>query len=130
MSEKNSILEELYTDSGAFDEQRVVQALKPYVNIRRGGNEIFFTKEGHSLKNEVKMLTYALIKKLLKSQGLIEEEGVSGGEMRKQTELPKGTVDPTMQKLKKDGFLVGSGSNYEIPARRVEAVVEKLEYHE
>ncbi len=127
MNDKKSILEELYTDSGAFDTKRVVEILKPYINIRRGGNEIIFTNEGHDLKNGDKMLAYGLMKKLLKNEGLIEDESVSGGEMRKYTELPKGTIDPTMQKLKNDGLLVGKGSNYEIPARRVEAVIERFE---
>lgn len=130
MTDKKTIIEELYTDSGAFDAKRVVEVLKPFLNIQRNGHAVFFTKEGHLLKNEDKMLAYSLVKKLLKSEGLIEDGGVSGKEICEQTEIPKGTVDPTMQKLKKDGFLVGSGTNYEIPSRRVDAILERLEkYH-
>lgn len=127
MTEKKSPLEELYTDSGAFDTKRVVDILKPLLSIQRGGSSIFFTKEGNALKNEDKILAYGLVKKLLKNEGVIEEVGVSGKEVHEKTELPKGTVDPTMQKLKKDGLLAGSGSNYEIPNRRVETVLERLE---
>ena len=127
MTDKKNILEELYADVGAFDPQRIVDCLKPFLNIQRGGHAIFFTKEGHALKNEDKMLAYFLVKKLLNSQGVIEEAGISAKEVHEQTELPKGTVDPGMQKLKKDGLLIGSGSNYEIPNRRVDAIIERLE---
>src|SRR5437868_5833796 len=116
MNEKKSLLEDLYSDSGAFDAKRVVETLKPILSIKRGGSEVYFTGEGHSLKNEDKMLAFCLVKKLLKSEGVIEDAGTSGKEIHEQTELPKGTVDPAMQKLKKEGFLAGSGSSYEIPA--------------
>jgi biotin operon repressor len=127
MTEKKSVLEDLYSDSGAFDTKRVVEVLKPILSIKRGGQEIFFTGEGHSLKNEDKMLAYCLVKKLLKSEGLVEDAGVSGKEVHEQTEVPKGTVDPAMQKLKKEGFLAGSGKSYEIPARKVETILQRLE---
>jgi hypothetical protein len=32
-----------------------------------------------------------------------------------------------MKKLKEDGFLAGSGSNYEIPAHRVSTILDRLE---
>lgn len=127
MADKKSPLEDLYTDSGAFDTQRVVDVLKPILSIQRGGHAVYFSKEGHALKNEDKILAYSLVKKLLKNEGAIEDGGVSGKEVHEKTELPKGTVDPMMQKLKKDGLLAGSGSSYEIPARRVETVLERLE---
>lgn len=127
MTEKKSLLEELYTDGGAFDAARAVNALKPVLSIQRGGDAVFFTKEGNALKNEEKILAYCLIKKLLKTEGAIEDAGVSGKEVHEKTELPKGTVDPTIQKLKKDGFLAGSGKNYEIPNRRVDTVIDRLE---
>jgi len=127
MTEKKSPLEDLYTDSGAFDVRRVVEALKPILSIKRGGQEVYFTGEGHGLKNEDKMLAFCLVKKLLKSESVIEDAGTSGKEVHEQTGLPKGTVDPAIQKLKKEGFLAGSGSSYEIPARKIEAVLSRLE---
>lgn len=127
MADKKSLLEELYTDGGEFDAARVVSALKPVLTIQRGGNQIFFTKEGHSLKNEDKVLAYCLVKKLLRSEGVIEDSGVSGKELHEKTEISKGTIDPMIPKLKKEGFLAGSGKSYEIPARRVDAVTERLE---
>jgi biotin operon repressor len=126
-NQTKSVLEELYTDAGELDVPRIVNAIKGLVSIQRNDNKVFFSQEGHSLKNEDKMLTYCLVKKLLASEGKIEDEGVSGKEVHEATEIPKGTVDPAMQKLKKAGLLVGSGSNYQIPNRRVVEVLERLE---
>lgn len=127
MPEKKTLLEELYTDGGAFDAARAVNALKPILSIQRGGDGVFLTKEGNALKNEEKILAYCLVKKLLKAEGITDDAGTSGKEVHEKTELPKGTVDPLIQKLKKDGFLAGSGKNYEIPNRRVDLVIERLE---
>ncbi|MCU0678576.1 MAG: hypothetical protein MUF19_03265 [Candidatus Pacebacteria bacterium] len=129
MSENNttSPLEELYTDAGELDLNRIVNTLKSFVSIQRVDHKVFFSQEGHALKNDDKMLTYCLVKKLLASEGKVESEGVSGKEIHEATEIPKGTVDPAVQKLKKMGLLVGSGSNYQIPNRRVAEVLERLE---
>ncbi len=127
MTDKKSLLEELYTDGGAFDTTRAVNALKPILSIQRGGDSVFYTKGGKALKNEEKVLAYCLVKKLLKAEGVIEDAGTSGKEVHEKTELPKGTVDPLIQKLRKDSFLAGSGKNYEIPNRHVDAVIERLE---
>lgn len=127
MIEKKSILEELYTDGGGFDVRKVVGVLKPILNIQRGGSSVFFTKEGHAMKNENKIIAYYLVKKLLKNEGVIDEVGTSGKEVREVTELPKGTVDNAIFKLKKDGLLAGKGKSYEIPTRFVDLVIERLE---
>lgn len=127
MSENKSIIEELYTDSGGFDRERVVQALKAVLNIQRGEHAVFFKKE-MALKAEDKILAYALVKKLLKTEGISEMSSVSGKELKKQTDVKPGTVDATIKKLKEvDGLLVGKGSAYEIPAHQVETVIERLE---
>lgn len=126
-NQSKSALEELYTDAGELDVPRIVNAIKNLVSIQRSDNKVFFSQAGHSLKNDDKMLAYCLVKKLLASEGKVEDEGVSGKEIHEATEIPKGTVDPAIQKLKKTGLLVGSGSNYQIPNRRVAEVLERLE---
>lgn len=126
MNNEESILEELYTDGGGFDVRRVVDALKPVLNIKRGGEALYFTREGNLLKNEDKLLAVCLMKKVLKHEGVTEESGISGREIRDLTELPKGTVDNAIFKLKKDGFLAGSGKSYEIPTRHIDDVIERL----
>lgn len=124
--DKQSLLDELYTDSGGFDRDRVVKVLKEILTIQRGEHTIFFKKEAN-LKEEDKVLAFALVKKLLKSEGVADTSGVSGKEVKGQTSVKAGTVDAAMKKLKEDGLLVGGGSNYEIPAHQVEEVVDRLE---
>lgn len=124
---KPSPLEELYTDSGAFDAHRVASVLKHFLSIQRSDHAIFFSKEGHGLKNEDKMLAFCLALKLLKTEGVQPSEGVSAKQLHEATEIPKGTIDPLMLRLKKAGLLIGGGSNYEIPMRKVSEVVERLE---
>ncbi len=127
MNEKKSILDDLYTDSGGFDKERVAAVLKKLLSIQRGEHLIFFRKEV-SLKADDKVLAFALVKKLLKSEGVVETSSVSGKEIKQQTDVKSGTVDSSIKSLRdKEGLLVGSGSSYEIPAQKVDEVVERLE---
>jgi biotin operon repressor len=126
MNKSESLIDQLYTDSGPFDKERVVGALKKVLAIQRGEHFVHFKKE-LPLKNEDKILAYALAKKLLSAEGAEEQSGFSGKEVHVKTGIPQGTVDPTIQKLKKDGILVGKGSNYEIPSHEIEAALGRLE---
>jgi biotin operon repressor len=126
MSEKKSLLEELYTDGGGFDAERAAAVLKRLLTIQRGTHVVFFKKDT-SLTEEDKVLAYILVKKLLKSEGAAETSEVSGREVKTQTNVKSGTVDAAIKKLREDGFITGSGSNYEIPAHEVESIIDRLE---
>ena len=127
MIKNKSLIEELYTDSGGFNAERAVSILKALnISVQRGEHTVFFKKD-LALKAEDKILAFSLIKKLLKSEGVVDSSSVSGKDIKTQTELKAGTVDATMKKLRQDGLLVGSGSSYDIPAHQVETVVERLE---
>jgi hypothetical protein len=126
MTQPESLIDQLYTDSGPFDKERAVRALKTVLAIQRGEHSVHFKKEV-PLKTEDKILAYALVKKLLSAEGIDEQSGFSGKEVHIKTDIPQGTVDPTIQKLRKDGALVGKGSNYEIPTHQIESALERLE---
>lgn len=126
MTGKNSLLEDLYTDSGGFDAERAAEVLKRLLTIQRGSHVVFFKKDA-TLKEEDKVLAYMLVKKLLKAEGVAATSEVSGKEIKAQTNVKSGTVDAAIKKLKEDGLITGSGSNYEIPAHEVEAVIDRLE---
>lgn len=127
MTDNKNLLEDLYTDSGGFDAERAANVLKSILSVQRGEHTVFFKKEAN-LKAEDKILAFALLKKLLKNEGAAETSAVSGKELKKRTDLKDGTVDSAIKKLKEvDGLLLGSGSNYEIPAHQIESVIERLE---
>jgi len=116
MTIKKLSVEDLFSDSGPFDEAEVVEVLKPFVTIQKSTNEIFI--KDHSLTAEHRILIFGLAKKLLKAKGLIESELISASEVHQKTGIKKGTIDPTFKKLKESGFLVGKGE-YEIPTPKV-----------
>lgn len=126
MASKGSILDELYTDSGGFDEERAGDVLKKHISIQRGSHTVFFKKDS-GLGQEDKVLTYLVVKKLLKSQGAEASAEVSGKEIKEKTGIKSGTVDAAIKKLREDGLIVGSGSSYEIPAHEMEGILDRLE---
>lgn len=125
MAGKNSLLDDLYTDSGGFDGARAAEVLKPLLTIQRETHEVFF-KKGNTLREEEKVLAYMVVKKLLKSEGATPASGVSGKEVKEQTAVKSGTVDAAIKKLREEGLITGSGANYEIPAHEIDAVLDRL----
>jgi hypothetical protein len=126
VEKKKSLLDDLYTDSDGFDADRAAAVLKSLLSIHRETHAVFFKKDA-SLKEEDKVLAYMLVKKLLKSQGAADTSEVSGKEIKKQTSVKSGTVDAAIKKLREDRLITGSGSNYEIPAHEVDAILDRLD---
>lgn len=126
MGGKISLLDDLYTDSGGFDGRRAAEVLKPLLTIQRDTHAVYF-KKGNSLKEEEKVLAYMVVKKLLKNEGASPTSAVSGKEIKQQTAVKSGTVDVAIKRLREEGLITGSGTNYEIPAHEVEAVLDRLE---
>ncbi len=126
MTGKNSLLDDLYTDSGGFDAERAAQVVKPLLTIQRDTHAVFF-KKGSTLKEEDKVLAYMVVKKLLKSESVVPASAVSGKEIKAQTAVKSGTVDAAIKKLREEGLITGSGASYEIPAHEVETVLDRLE---
>src|SRR5690349_21670531 len=123
-------IEDLFSDSGPFDEGAVVEALRPYITIQKSTHEIFF--KDSSPTAEQRVLLYALAKKLLKAKELIGSEMITAQEVHKKTGIKKGTIDPIFKKLKETGYLVGKGE-YEVPMPKVADAVKslsKLKSHE
>jgi biotin operon repressor len=126
MTSKGSILEDLYTDSGGFDEERAAKVLKALISLQRGTHVVFFKKD-NGLKEEDKVLAYMVVKKLLKSQGAEETAEVSGKEIKERTGVKSGTVDAAIKKLREEGVIAGSGSSYEILAHEMDGILDRLE---
>ena len=124
MSEQKHTIEDLFSDSGAFDETEVVKALQLHVTIQRSTNRIFLKDTGLSIDR--KILAYGLAKKLLFSKQIIESEMVSAQEFHAFTGIKKGSVDPAFKLLKEKGYLVGKGE-YEIPTHKISTIIEMLQ---
>jgi biotin operon repressor len=126
MTGKGTLLDDLYTDSGGFDEERAAKVLKGLISLQRGTHAVFFKKD-NGLKEEEKVLTYMVVKKLLKSQGVEDTAEVSGKEIKERTGVKSGTVDAAIKKLREEGVIAGSGSNYEILTREMDSILDRLE---
>jgi hypothetical protein len=126
MTGKKSLLEDLYTDSGGFDEDRAVAVLKKVLSIQRGTHTVIFHRNT-PLKEADKVLAFMLMKKLLKSDGAVESSAVSGKQIKAETDVKPGTVDFTIKTLKEEGVISGSGSNYELVTREIDGIVDRLE---
>ena len=122
-NDKKHTVEDLFSDSGPFDEAEVVKAIQPIITIQKATNEIFL--KNSSLKTDQSILAYGLAKKLLKTKGLIDSEMITAIELHKKTGIKKGSIDPAFQKLKKDGYLVGK-AEYEIPVSKISEIVAIL----
>ena len=123
MTDKTHTLDDLFSDSGPFDESAVIKAIHPFVTIQKSTNEIFFRES--SLTNEEKILVYGLAKKLLKTKGLITDDMITALEVHKKTGIKRGSIDPTFKSLKTKGFLVGK-IEYEIPVHKITQIINSL----
>jgi hypothetical protein len=126
MANEQSVLKQLYSTSGAFDKERVVHVLKSVLVIQKGAHAVFF-KDEVQLNSEEKILAFALVKRLLRSEGLAQQSSSTANEICAQTGIPQGIVDAKLQKLKKDGALVGIADSYEIALEKVAAALDHLE---
>jgi hypothetical protein len=120
MTDKQHTLDDLFSDSGPFDESAVVKAIMPFITIQKNSNEIFFKES--ALTVDERILVYGLAKKLLKMKGVIESDYITALDFHQKTGIKKGSVDPMFKKLKDSGMLVGK-KEYEIPNHKVSEII-------
>ncbi|MDP2930019.1 MAG: hypothetical protein Q8N56_00195 [bacterium] len=125
MEQRNPV-EELFTDSGPFDQAEIVKVLKPLISIMRNNRQVFFLIENQRVVD--KILAFALLKKLLFISGQNKEEGsyISAAMVSKNTDLPKGSIDTSFKQLRESKYLIGEGKEYEIPNSKIPQVLERL----
>ncbi len=116
-------LDDLFSDTGPFDESTVVGAIMPFVTIQKDTNEIFLKES--VLTVDERILVYGLTKKLLKTKGVIESELITAMEFHRKTGVKKGSVDPMFKKLKDSGMLIGK-KEYEIPNHKILEIVKLI----
>lgn len=118
-------IDDLYTDTGTFDQQKVLEALQSKVAFTRD-NEILFTADPTKMKARDVIILYALAKKVLKVNSKIENEIITNAEILDKTKINKNTVNVTIMRLKEKKLLIASGSGYELPMFKVNEVISLL----
>lgn len=118
-------IDDLYTDTGTFDEQKVLQALQQKVAFTKE-NDILFTSDPTKLKARDVILLFALAKKVLKINSKIESDIITNAELIDKTKVNKNTINVSIMRLKEKKLLIPSGSGYEIPMFKVNEALSLL----
>ncbi len=115
-------IEDLYTDTGAFNQQQVLAVLQSKVAFTRD-NEILFTVDPTKMRARDVIILYALAKKVLRANSKIENEIITNAELLDKTKLNKNTVNVTIMRLKEKKLLLSASSGYELPMFKVSEAV-------
>ena len=118
-------IDDLYTDSGAFDEQGVLKALRSKIAFTKD-NDIIFTDDPTKMKAGEVVLLFALAKKILKFHSKIQDEVTTNAELISKAKMKKSTSSVTIMRLKEKKLLLPSGAGYEIPMFKVAEVLATL----
>ncbi len=118
-------IDDLYTDSGSFDEQAVLRVLHSKIVFTKD-NDIIFISDPTKMKASEVVLLFALAKKILKFHSKIDSEVITSPELIDKAKMKKSTPGVTMMRLKEKNLLLPSGAGYEIPMFKVGEVLATL----
>lgn len=118
-------IDDLYTDTGTFDQQKVLSVLQSKIAFTRD-NEILFTVDPTKFKARDVIILYALAKKVLKANSKIENEVITNAELLDKTKINKNTINVTIMRLKEKKLLLVAGSGYELPMFKVNEATSLL----
>lgn len=122
----NSTLDDLFTDSEPLDLKSIIPVLRDFVRIKRDSKVIFFTEAGHQVSVFKKILLFGLTKKILKTEGHIENDSFSARDAHQTLKIPKGSIDSAFNGLKARGYILGSGTDYVIPNYKISNILAIL----
>ncbi len=119
-------IDDLYTDAGAFDEQKVLQALRSKVAFTKT-NEILFLVDPSKMTANEAIILYALSKKLLKLHSKVDSDIVTTVELADKLKINRSTLGVTVMRLKEDRkMLISADGGYELPTFKVEEALSVL----
>ena len=127
MNKNLEALEELFTDKDEVDTSDLVSILSPYIRIRKEDDRIIFLDEGHRATVRKKVLIFLLAKKVLFLLGKIDSEFVAPKEIIFETKLSRGSVLPTMMKLKNE-YVSAVDGKYFIPNHKIVKLKDNKEF--
>lgn len=126
MKKNLEALEALFTDKDEVDALDLVSLLSPYIRFRKEDNSIIFLDEGHRATVRKKILIFLLAKKTLLFLNKIESEYIAPKDIVLETKLSRGSVLPTLMKLKNEYVSVVDGK-YFIPNHKIVKLKDKNE---
>jgi hypothetical protein len=117
-------LEGLLVDGKDLDKKLVAEILSPYLRIDQQTLDIRPQGTWDGLKAHLKILLYLLARKAIKALDLnLPEESASATEIMMKTGLKRGTVNPALRELFKDGTVIQTKKKrYLIPNHAIERV--------
>jgi hypothetical protein len=118
-------IDDLYTDSGTFDEQKVLATLRSRLAFTKN-NEILFLSDPSRMKANEAIILFVLAKKLLKFHQKIESEIITSAELTNKTKINKNTIGVTVMRLNDKKILVPADGGYEMPTFKVEEALSLL----
>lgn len=119
-------IDDLYTDAGAFDEQKVLAVLRSKIAFSKS-NEILFLADPSKMKASEAVILFALAKKILKLHDKIESEIITISELTDRIKINKNTLGVTVMRLKDDKkILLPMDGGYEMPTFKVEESLSLL----
>ena len=122
---ENISIEDLYSDTGSFDEQAVLRTLRGKITFSTE-NAIQFAIDPTELKTREAILLYILAKKALKVNQKIDDDTITSAEVTEKTKLNNNSVRSTIKRLKEKKLIMPSGIGYEIPTFKVAEVLDLL----
>ncbi len=118
-------IDDLYTDTGTFDQQTALEALKSRVVFTRD-NEVIFAEDPTKLKARDAIILYALAKKVLKVNLKIESDVITNAELMDRTKINKNTINVTIMRLKEKKLLIAAEAGYELPMFKINEAISLL----
>lgn len=119
-------IDDLYTDAGAFDEQKVFSVLKGKIAFTKD-NDILFLIDPTKIKANEAIILFVLAKKVLKLHKKIDNEIITISELADKVKINRNTLGVSVKRLKDDKkMLLSSGEGYELPTFKVEEAIALL----
>lgn len=125
-------LEDLVINGRELDRKLVADVLSPYVRLDNDVCSIRPLASWNQLNASEKVLLYLIARKGMKALGFdLGEEGATPNEVVRETGLKKGTVHPTLRKLRTDRMVdQANDRRYRVPNHAIEQIKDMLSRNE
>lgn len=121
-------LEDLYVDETEINKERIRNALKGIIGLKRESGDAVFLSEYSNSSQQKKVLAYLLYRRVALEKGHIQDDelGITGSNLEEETGVPDGTFKPFFKDL---AFVVNESEKggYFIPDYGISEAIDMLE---